>query len=48
VDRRRWSSGTATLVLDEALGQGVWTNLTLDTTRISAVRCEPFDPPLRS
>lgn len=47
VDRRRWSSGTATLVLDEALGQGVWTNLTLDATRISAVRCEPFDAPPR-
>ena len=47
VDRRRWTSGTSTLVLDEALGEGVWSNFTLDTTRISPVRCEPFDAPPR-
>jgi hypothetical protein len=47
VDRRRWTSGTSTLVLNEALGEGVWTNFTLDTTRISPVRCEPFDAPPR-
>jgi hypothetical protein len=42
VDRRRWASGTAILTLDEALTTGLWTNLTPDFTRISAVRCEPF------
>lgn len=42
-DRRRWTSGTATLILDEALEKGVWTRLTLGSTRISAVECEPFD-----
>ena len=41
-DRRRWTSGTATLVLDEGLERGVWVRLALDTTRISALRCEPF------
>lgn len=42
VDRRRWASGTAILTLDEALTEGLWTNLTPEFTRISAVRCEPF------
>jgi hypothetical protein len=42
VDRRRWASGTAILTLDEALTTGLWTNLTPDFIRISAVRCEPF------
>lgn len=42
VDRRRWASGTAVLTLDEALATGLWTNMTPDFTRISAVRCEPF------
>ncbi|MFM7395906.1 MAG: hypothetical protein ACKO42_02150 [Gammaproteobacteria bacterium] len=42
-DRRRWTSGTATLLLDEALEQGVWTRLTLGSTRITAVHCVPFD-----
>jgi len=42
VARRRWASGTATLILDEALAAGVWTDLTLDVTRTRALRCEPF------
>jgi len=40
-DRRRWVSGTSTLLLDEALERGVWVRLSLDGTRISAVRCAP-------
>lgn len=42
-DRRRWVSGDATLVLDEDLKQGVWVRLSSISTRISAVRCEPFN-----
>lgn len=42
-DRRRWVSGNATLVLDDDLKQGVWVRLSTVSTRISAVRCEPFD-----
>lgn len=42
-DRRRWNSGSGTLILDEALESGVWVRLNLDSTRISAVRCEPAD-----
>lgn len=41
-DRRRWTVGTATLILDEDLQQGVWVRLTLGTTRVRAVHCEPF------
>jgi hypothetical protein len=41
-DRRRWTSGTTTLVLDEGLERGVWVRLALDTTRISTIRCAPF------
>lgn len=43
VDRRRWTSGTATLLLDEALEHGVWVRLELGSTRISAIHCQPFD-----
>lgn len=41
-DRRRWNSGNATLVLDEDLTHGVWVRLSLTSTRVSAVRCQPF------
>lgn len=41
-DRRRWISGTSTLMLDEALGSGAWARLDLDSTKISPLRCEPF------
>ncbi|MEY2624707.1 MAG: hypothetical protein RL412_482 [Pseudomonadota bacterium] len=44
-DRRRWVSGSGTLILDEALEKGVWIRLTLDSTRISSVYCEPFGKP---
>lgn len=44
-DRRRWVSGSGTLILDEALEKGVWVRLTLSSTRISAVHCEPFGAP---
>ena len=44
-DRRRWVSGSGTLILDEALEKGVWVRLTLDSTRISAVQCESFGAP---
>jgi len=44
-DRRRWTSGSGTLILDEALEKGVWTRLSLESTRISAVHCEPFGAP---
>ena len=40
-DRRRWISGTSTLMLDEALGTGTWARLDLDSTKISPLRCEP-------
>lgn len=43
-DRRRWNSGNATLVLDEDLTRGVWVRLSLTSTRVSAVRCQPFSP----
>jgi hypothetical protein len=42
-DRRRWTSGTATLRLDESLQSGVWSRSSLDSTQVSAVRCNPFD-----
>lgn len=45
VDRRRWVAGTATLVLDEALEYGAWVQLELGSTRISAIRCQPFNSP---
>lgn len=45
VDRRRWTAGTATLVLDEALEYGAWIQLELGATRISAIRCQPFNSP---
>jgi hypothetical protein len=44
-DRRRWTAGTATLVLDEALEYGAWIQLELGATRISAIRCQPFNSP---
>jgi hypothetical protein len=40
-DRRRWISGTTTLMLDEALGAGTWARVDLDSTKISPLRCEP-------
>jgi hypothetical protein len=40
-DRRRWISGTSTLMLDEALGAGAWARVDLDSTKISPLRCEP-------
>ncbi|MFZ9988242.1 MAG: hypothetical protein ACO3HV_10870 [Candidatus Nanopelagicales bacterium] len=40
-DRRRWISGTSTLMLDEALGSGTWARLDLGSTKISPLRCEP-------
>jgi hypothetical protein len=40
-DRRRWISGTTTLMLDEALGAGAWARVDLDSTKISPLRCEP-------
>lgn len=40
-DRRRWLSGTSTLMLDEALGAGAWARVDLDSTKISPLRCEP-------
>lgn len=43
VDRRRWTSGTATLLLDEALEHGAWVRLEFGSTRISAIHCQPFD-----
>jgi hypothetical protein len=40
-DRRRWISGTTTLMLDEALGAGAWARVDPDSTKVSPLRCEP-------
>lgn len=42
-DTRRWTADNATLVLDDALQTGVWARTQLASTRITAVRCAPFD-----
>lgn len=43
IDRRRWASGNATLVLDEALERGAWIRLEPSSTRITTIFCQAFD-----
>jgi hypothetical protein len=43
-DKRRWTAGTGTLILDDALQSGVWVRLEAASTRIAAVRCQPLPP----
>ena len=43
-DKRRWSAGTGTLILDDALQSGVWVRLEAASTRIASVRCQPLPP----
>jgi hypothetical protein len=45
IDRRRWTSGNATLVLDEPLQAGAWVVTQLSSTRITSIRCTPFAGP---
>jgi len=42
-DTRRWVAGEATLILDDALQQGVWIRAQLGTTRVTPLACQPFD-----
>jgi len=42
-DTRRWVSGEATLILDDALQQGVWIRAQLGATRVTPLACQPFD-----
>lgn len=42
-DTRRWVAGDATLILDDALQQGVWIRARLESTRVTAITCQPFD-----
>lgn len=43
-DKRRWTAGTGTLILDDALQSGVWVRLEAASTRIASVRCQPLPP----
>jgi hypothetical protein len=43
-DKRRWTAGTGTLMLDESLQSGVWVRLEVDSTRVASVRCQPLPP----
>jgi hypothetical protein len=42
-DQRRWTAGTATLLLDDALVQGVWIEVETERTRLRTLTCEAFD-----
>lgn len=43
-DRRRWSAGTATLLLSEDLSSGSWVRVELGQTVIRKLSCEPASP----
>lgn len=42
-DTRRWMADNGTLVLDADLKSGAWIRIQLPSTRITAVRCVPFE-----
>lgn len=42
-DQRRWTAGTSTLLLDDALTRGAWIEVENDRTRVRALSCEAFD-----
>lgn len=43
-DRRRWSAGTATLLLSEDLSSGSWVRVETGQTIIRKLTCEPATP----
>lgn len=42
-DQRRWTAGTSTLLLDDALTRGAWIEVENDRTRVRSLSCEAFD-----
>lgn len=42
-DTRRWVADNGTLVLDADLKSGAWVRIQLASTRVTAVRCVPFE-----
>jgi hypothetical protein len=42
-DRRRWIAGTSTLILDESLSSGTWTQVEAASIAVRTLSCMPFD-----